>query len=136
MDEKLRQQLKIPNDRLDDINRVLLNPDMQVVNDVLAVVEKYGTPEEINRKAEQARQLPNLLKKVEKAQPKFLKDLEWLQEQRDKKAFISVPEYRRKILGNQADTTKFADDFAVTLEVSALQYFPWVIEAAKRATAA
>jgi hypothetical protein len=135
MDEKLRQQLKIPNDRLDDINRVLLNPDMQVVNDVLAVVEKYGTPEEINRKAEQARQLPNLLKKVEKAQPKFLKDLEWLQEQRDKKAFISVPEYRRKILGNQADTTKFADDFAVTLEVSALQYFPWVIEAAKRAIA-
>jgi hypothetical protein len=135
MDEKLRQQLKIPNDRLDDINRVLLNPDMQVVNDVLAVVEKYGTPEEINRKAEQARQLPNLLKKVEKAQPKFLKDLEWLQEQRDKKAFISVPEYRRKILGNQADTTKFTDDFAVTLEVSALQYFPWVIEAAKRAIA-
>ncbi len=135
MDEKLRQQLKIPYDRLDDINRVLLNPDMQVVNDVLTVVEKYGTPEEINRKAEQARQLPNLLKKVEKAQPKFLKDLEWLQEQREKQAFISVPEYRRKILGNQADKMKFADDYAVTLEVSALQYFPWVIEAAKRAIA-
>ncbi len=71
MDEKLRQLLKIPYDRLDDINAVLLNPDMQVVNDVLAVVEKYGTPEEINRKAEQARQLPNLLKRVEQTQPKF-----------------------------------------------------------------
>jgi hypothetical protein len=135
MDEKLRQLLKIPYDRLDDINAVLLNPDMQVVNDVLAVVEKYGTPEEINRKAEQARQLPNLLKRVEQAEPKFLKELEWLQEQRDRKAFISVPEYRRKVLGSRADQMKFADDCAVTLEVSALQYFPWVIAAAKRAIA-
>ncbi len=50
----LRQLLKIPYDRLDDINAVLLDPDMQVINDFLAVVEKYGTPEEINRKAEQA----------------------------------------------------------------------------------
>jgi hypothetical protein len=135
MEEKLRQLLKIPYDRLDDINDVLLNPDMQVVKDILAVVEKYGTPEEINRKAEQARQLPNLLKRVEQTQPKFLKDLEWLQEQRERKAFISVPEYRRKVLGNQADKMKFADDYAVTLEVSALQYFPWVIEVAKRAIA-
>ena len=133
MDEKLRQLLKIPYDRLDDINAVLLNPDMRVVNEVLAVVEKYGTPEEINRKAERARQLPSLLKRVEQTQPGFLKDLEWLQEQRDRKAFISVPEYRRKVLGSRADRTVFADDYAVTLEVSALQYFPWVIEAAKRA---
>jgi hypothetical protein len=133
MDEKLRQLLKIPYDRLDDINAVLLNPDMRVVNDVLAVVEKYGTPEEINRKAEQARQLPSLLKRVEQTQPSLLKDLEWLQEQRDRKAFISVPEYRRKVLGSRADKMVFADDYAVTLEVSALQYFPWVIEAAKRA---
>jgi hypothetical protein len=133
MDEKLRQLLKIPYDRLDDINAVLLNPDMRVVNDVLAVVEKYGTPEEINRKAERARQLPSLLKRVEQTQPSLLKDLKWLQEQCDRKAFISVPEYRRKVLGSKADRTVFADDYAVTLEVSALQYFPWVIEAAKRA---
>ena len=133
MDEKLRQLLKIPYDRLDDINAVLLNPDMRVVNDVLAVVEKYGTPEEINRKAERARQLPSLLKRVEQTQPGLLKDLEWLQEQCDRKAFISVPEYRRKVLGSRADRAVFADDYAVTLEVSALQYFPWVIEAAKRA---
>jgi hypothetical protein len=135
MDEKLRQLLKIPYDRLDDINAVLLNPDMQVVNDVLAVVAKYGTPEEINRKAEVACQLPNLLKRVEQAQPKFLNDLEWLQDQRDRKAFISVPEYRRKVLGSRADQMKFTDDYAVTLEVSALQYFPWVIESARRAIA-
>jgi hypothetical protein len=33
------------------LNAVLLNPDMRVINDFLAVVEKYGTPEEINRQA-------------------------------------------------------------------------------------
>ena len=133
MDEKLRKLLKIPYNRLDDINAVLLNPDMQVVNDFLAVVEKYGTPEEINRKAEAARQVPNLLAKVKTTKPEYLKDLKWLEAQRDKGAFISVADYRRKVLGAKASQMKFKDDFAVTLEVSALQYFPWVIAAAQRA---
>jgi hypothetical protein len=44
MEEKLRKLLKIPYNRLDDINAVLLDPDMQVVNDFLDVVGKYGTP--------------------------------------------------------------------------------------------
>ena len=135
MDDKLRKLLKIPYDRLDDINAVLLNPDMQVVNDLLAVVEKYGTPDEINRKAEAARQLPNLLAKVKTIKPEYLEDLKWLETQRNKDAFISIADYRSKVLGAKANQTKFKDDFAVTLEVSALQYFPWVIAAAQRAIA-
>jgi hypothetical protein len=135
MDDKLRKLLKIPYDRLDDINAVLLNPDMQVVNDLLAVVEKYGAPEEINRKAEAARQLPNLLAKVKTIKPEYLLDLKWLETQRDKGAFISVADYRCKVLGAKASQSKFKDDFSVTLEVSALQYFPWVIAAAQRAIA-
>jgi len=133
MDEKLRQLLKIPYDRLDDINAVLLDPDMRVVDDFLAVVEKFGTPEEINRKATQARQLRTLLKRVEDKKPEYLSDLKWLEEQRNHGAFITVADYRRKVLGKGADSMMFKDDFAVTLEVSALQYFPWVIEAAKSA---
>jgi len=133
MDEKLRQLLKIPYDRLDDINAVLLNPDMAVVNDVLAVIEKYGTPEEINARAREAGSLPNLLKKVEQTQPEFLKDLKWLEEQRDRGAFISVPEYRQKVLGARATGMSFADDYAVTLEISAAQYFPWIIAVAHKA---
>ena len=133
MDEKLRQLLKIPYDRLDDINAVLLDPDMRVVDDFLAVVEKFGTPEEINRKAAQARQLRTLLKRVEDKKPEYLSDLKWLEEQRNHGTFITVADYRRKVLGKGADSMMFKDDFAVTLEVSALQYFPWVIEAAKSA---
>ena len=133
MTDALQEMLKIPYSRLDDINAVLLNPDTQVIKELLAVVHKYGDPAEINARAAEARKLPNLLKKVEQANPAYLKDLEWLQAQREAGAFISVPEYRRKVLGAKADQTVFKDDFAVTLEVSALQYFPWLIAAAKRA---
>lgn len=131
----LRKKLEISADRLAAINAVLLNPDMQVMNDFLAVVEKYGTPEEINQKAAEAGKLENLMAKVAAVKPEYLQDLEWLAEQRDKGAFISVADYRRKVLGDKADEMTFADDFAVTLEVSAAQYFPYVIEAAKRAIA-
>ena len=131
----LRSRLKIPTSRLNDLNKLLLNPDSRVVNDLLAVVAKYGTPEEINTKAKAARQLPALLEHVKATKPDYLADLKWLEEQRDSGAFISVADYRRKILGAKADKTDFKDDFAVTLEVSALQYFPWIIACAKKAIA-
>jgi len=133
MDKNLHQLLKIPSERLDDINAVLLNPDTRVVSDFLAVVAKHGTPEEINRKAAQAGELPVLLKRVEVTRPEYLQDLEWLEQQRERGAFISLADYRRKILGPKADGRQFKDDFAVTLEVSAAQYFPWIILAARRA---
>jgi hypothetical protein len=133
MKEELRKRLAISPDRLDAVNALLLDPDSRVVNDLLEVVSRYGTPEEINRKAEQARDPDRLQERVRETHPDYLKDLEWLREQRDTGAFISVSDYRRRVLGARADTTRFADDVAVTLEISACQYFPWVIDAAKRA---
>ncbi|MEN8240622.1 MAG: hypothetical protein ABFS17_01780 [Chloroflexota bacterium] len=135
MSENLRKKLEISVDQLDAINKILLNPDSQVIDHLLKVVAKYGTPEEINAKAAEAGKLENLLKQVEKTKPEYLKDLEWLAEQRDQGAFISVEDYRKKVLGEKAASTEFNDEFAVTLEISALQYFPWVIEAAKKAIA-
>ncbi len=131
----LRSRLKINPDRLDTINNILLNPDMEVINDFLAVVEKYGTPEEINAKADQARDMDNLLAVVEKTKPEYLEDIKWLQEQKEAGVFITVDDYRRKVLGDKADKTKFKDEFAVTLEISACQYFPWVRMIAEKAIA-
>jgi hypothetical protein len=118
---------------MDAINNILLNPDMRVINDFLDVVGKYGTPEEINAKAEEAGKLDNLLKKVEGKKPEYLKDLQWLTEQRDNGAFIKTEDYRKKVLGDKVGKVKFNKDFAVTLELSALQYFPWVRKAAEKA---
>jgi hypothetical protein len=131
----LRSRLTINPSRLDAINNILLNPDMDVINDFLAVVEKYGTPEEINAKADQALNLDNLLSVVEKTKPEYLEDLKWLQEQKEAGAFISIQDYRKKVLGEKVDKTKFKDEFAVTLEVSACQYFPWVRMIAEKAIA-
>ncbi len=135
MTEDIRALLQIPSTRLDAINQILADPDMKIINDFLDVVAKYGTPEEINAKAEAARQMPVLREKVAKIKPEYLKDLDWLQEQREKGAFISIDEYRKKVLGERAEKMSFNDDFAVTLEISACQYFHYVILAAKRAIA-
>ena len=135
MTEDIRALLQIPTSRLDAINQILANPDMKIINDFLEVVAKYGTPEEINAKAEAAKQMSVLREKVAKIQPDYLKDLDWLQDQREKGAFISIDEYRKKVLGERAEKMSFNDDFAVTLEISACQYFPYVMLAAKRAIA-
>ena len=119
MSQDLRNLLKIPYERIDDINAVLLNPDERVVNDFLAVVEKYGTPEEINAQAAEARKLENLLAKVK---PEYLEDLKWLEEQRDAGAFITVDAYKEKVLGEKAATTEFLDDFAVVIDGELLCY--------------
>lgn len=135
MIDTLRHHLTISPDRLEALNAVLCSTDMQVINDFLDVVARYGTPEEINAKAEYAMQLSTLLQRVEHTRPDYLADLSWLKEQVERQSFISIADYRRKILGDRASSMTFADEFAVTLEISACQYFPWIIVAAKRAIA-
>jgi hypothetical protein len=103
------------------------------VNGLLEIIDKYGGVEEINRKARENSKLENLMKRLEEKKSPFLKDIEWLIKQRDAEAFISIPAYRRKVLGKKADSMKFDETFAVTLEISASNFFPWLIEEAKRA---
>jgi hypothetical protein len=135
MTSDLRSRLKISSHQLDEINALLLDPNIQIINNFLSVVESYGTIEEINSKARQARHLPNLLARLKALESPYLEDLHWLTKQRDQDRFISVADYRRKVLGEKVSTTSFKDDFAVTLEISALQYFPFLISEAKQAIA-
>jgi hypothetical protein len=133
MDKDLRHLLAIPHDRLETINAVLLDPDEKVINAFLAIVAKYGTPEEINRKHRESRNFEHLSKIVEERAPAYMKDLKWLKEKRDNHAFVSVEEYRTRVLGDRSKNMKFKDDLAVTLEASALQYFPWIRAMCERA---
>lgn len=131
--DDLRSRLSIPAARLEAINSILADPDMRVVNDFISVIEKYGTPEEINQKALAASDPARLREKIKATNPDYLDGLDWLSDKRDQGAFISEAEYRRKLLGDQADTIEFKDDFAVTLEISACQYYPWVLDIARKA---
>ncbi len=133
MENELREKLKISGTRLDEINAILLDPESRIVDDFLEVTSKYGTPEEINRKAEEARSLPRLMERLRELDSPYVKDLEWLQEQRDQGRFISISEYRRKILGEKAGVMDFKEPFAVTLEISAFQYFQWLRTQAEQA---
>jgi hypothetical protein len=133
--EELGARLRISAKRLEEINALLLDPKSRVVKEFLEVVAKYGTPEEINAKAAEAGKLENLLSRLEKEQSPYLTDVKWLIAQKDAKAFVSVAEYRRSVLGEKADKMKFKDRFAVILEISAAQYFPWIVEEAKQAIA-
>jgi len=130
-----RERLKIKGENLKEINDFLFREDNPLVNGLLKIVEKYGGVDEINRRAGEARKLEKIMNRLRKKNSPYVKDLEWLIKQRDKEAFISIPEYRRKILGDKADSMKFDDSFAVTLEISAFNFFPWLIEEAKRAIA-
>ena len=133
--DDLRARLRIPHDRLDAINSVLLDPNTRVINDLLDVVAKYGTPEQINARAAQARDFDNLMTRLAERGCGYLDELLWLMAQRDDGAFISEAEYRRLVLGDKADTMTFKDEFAVTLEVSATQYFPWLMAEVRQSIA-
>jgi len=131
----IHKRLEIPKAYLDEVNQVLLDRNSEVMQRFLAVVAKYGSPEEINRKHVESRRLENLLDLVAKKSPPAVDDLKWLMEQRDKGAFISEEGYRIQVLGDKAYDIQFKDEYAVTLEVSALQYFPWVRVMAEQAIA-
>ena len=128
-----REKLKIREEKLEAINDFLLKKDNPLTNGLLEIVDKHGGVDEINRKAKESRKLENLMKRLENKESPFVRDLDWLMKQRDKQAFISIPDYRRKILGKKADSMKFDESFAVTLEISAFNFFPWLAEEAKQA---
>ena len=123
-----RDKLVISDERVKEVNEFLLNADSQVINDLITLVEKHGGVDEINRKAKEAGNLDNVLAKMDAQNSPHLKDINWLMEQRDNDAFIKVPEYRKKVLGDQADSMTFDDENAVTLEISACQFFSFFMD--------
>lgn len=129
--KELQNRLHIPTGRLDALNGLLIDPEAPVIQEFLSIVSAYGTPEEINAKAAAARKSEALLKKVEAKNKDYLADLEWLMSMREKGAFVGLEEYRRNLLGSAAAAVDHSK--AVTLEVSALQYFPWIKPMCERA---
>lgn len=126
------EKLEIKKETVDQINSVLTDPNNALVNSVLEVVAKYGTIEQINEKCRNARKLENLFDRLKAINSPYKESLEWLLDQRDGNAFIGLYDYKKQILGNDIDKHRVLNDCAVTLEISAFQYFPWIIEQAKR----
>jgi len=128
----IRNLLKIADNRVAEINALLTDPGNELINELLEVIEEYGGPLEINRKAEEAGKLENLMAGLKKAKSPYLADLNWLKDQKDRGAFISMDAYYHRVLAKKAQSTRIDQHNAVTLEISALQYFPWLVKEARR----
>ncbi len=126
------QGLAIEPGALEAVNR-LLDDDSPLVRNLRAVVVKYGTPAEINARAERARALPTLLERLDQLGSPYLADVHWLDQQRASGAFVPLAEFEQQVLGEPAN---YRTEAPVTLEISALQYFPWLIDEARAAIAA
>ncbi len=131
--EDLRQLLTISEDRLAEVNALLTDPANETVGRILQIVEKYGGPEEINRKAAAARAFDNLLARLDEIKSPYADDVQWLMEQRDQGAFVCMADYYDRILSDPAAGARLNRQNAVTLEISALQFFPWLIAEARQA---
>ena len=131
--DALRDQLRIRPADLEAVNEFLTDPANSLLDGLLDLIEKHGGVEEINRQAAEARVLETRLERLREERSPFLEGLEWLAEQRDAGAFVTLPEYRRGVLGPEADEREFDQRNAVTLEISALQYFPWLVDEAQQA---
>jgi hypothetical protein len=123
----LRNLLKISDNRLEEINALLTDPGNELINELLEVIEAFGGPQEINRRAKEAAEFEKLMAGLKDANSPYVDDLNWLMDQKDSDAFISMPAYYDRVLGPKAKSTKIEQQNAVTLEISALQYFPWLI---------
>ena len=120
----LRNLLTISDNRLAEINAFLTDPGNELISELLEAIDEFGGPQKINRKAQEAAKLENLMSRLKEAKSPYVQNLNWLIEQRDSGAFVSMPDYCRRLLGDRAESTKIDQQNAVTLEISARQYFP------------
>lgn len=131
--DSLRNKLRIENDVLEEVNAFLTDPDNPLINELLRVVAKYGSVEEINAQARESRRLENLMSRLKKQNSPYHEQLLWLINERDRGAFVKISDFRESVLGQAARGRYFEEGKAVTLEISALQYFPWLISEAEKA---
>ena len=127
----MKEPFRIETNNLGAINEFLSKSPNAVLDPLLEVVEKHGGVDRINEKARQNGALPSVLKRLKEKNGGYAEQLDWLSEQREAGRFIPMADYVTKV---NADRAPILDSsYQVTLEISALQYFPWLIIEARRA---
>jgi hypothetical protein len=127
----MNEPFRIETNRLGAINEFLSKSPNAVLDPLLEVVEKQGGVERINEKARQNGALPSLLERLKEKNGRYAEQLDWLLEQREAGRFIPMADYVTKVNADRAPTLD--SNYQVTLEISALQYFPWLISEARQA---
>ncbi len=127
---EMRGLLAIGEDKLEAVNRFLTSENNPLMEPLLAVIEKFGGPESINEKALIAADQVNSTDRLKEIDSPYLADLNWLAEQIDRKSFVAFDQW---CADRGVEPGHLNHENAVTLEISALQFFPWLIAQARRA---
>lgn len=130
--DTLKRRLAVSDQALHTVN-ALLQGDGPVIDGLLEVIERHGGVAAINRKAHAASRLDHQMERLRQMGSPYLRDLEWLREQVERRAFVAMEEYRREVLRERYAALPCDAARAVTLEISALQFFPWLITQARQA---
>jgi len=130
--DEILERLLLSAQHVAQVNRLLSDGANPVVRGFLDVIRKYGTVEEINRKARAAGQLESLKARLKELRSPYVEDLSWLEGERDRGAFATMDEFRLAATQGRA-VDRLASRLAVTLEISAFQYFPWIVTEAQQA---
>ncbi len=126
-----KNDFMVSSDVMQDINFFLSDPKNQALADLRRVVAKYGSIDEINEKAREAGRVDSLVKRLERLNSPYVKDIEWIATARDEGKFISLSAYRAKV-NHERPVWDYDHSKAPTLEISAAQYFPWVLAEVKQ----
>lgn len=113
------------------VNEFLSDPKNVAMAALKRVVGKFGSVSEINEQAREAGRVENLVKRLERAGSPFVKDIEWLASARDGGKFVPLSDYRAGVNPGRA-AWDYDHSNAPTLEISALQYFPWLVAQARQ----
>jgi hypothetical protein len=127
---EMRNLLAIGEDKLEAVNRFLTARDNPLTDPLFAVIDKFGGPESINEQALAAGDPANLRDRLKEIDSPYLADLDWLAEQIDRKSFVDFADWCD---ARGVDPQQLNHQNAVTLEISALQFFPWLIAQARKA---
>ena len=114
------QDFQVGPSVLEGLNAFLTNPDNPLLGDLRRVVAKYGSVEEINARAREAGRIENLLRRLERLDSPYIKDLEWLMTAREEGRFIPISAYRSRV-SPERPVWEYDAARPVTLEISALQ---------------
>ena len=115
---------------IDEINEFFTEKNNPVIDEIIKIVDKYGGPQKINSLNQQNGTVEVLIEKLRNKKPEYFDQLNWLIEQRESKKFINMEEYKSKI---NTPKDMLDESYEVTLEISSLHYFPWLISQAKQA---
>ena len=125
------QEFRIAQSVFEEINSYLCDPKTPALADLRRVVSKYGTVRDINERAREAGKVESLVKRLERINSPYVKDLEWIATLRDEGKFIPLSQYRARV-NPQRQAWDYDFSKAPTLEISALQYFPWLLAEVKQ----